>query len=85
LRCAIGAPFDADASWHCTTREFRGRHLFLIAFGVWLLGFTSVLLLDTSVQQRAVRGSRASSLPVRRGIAAALFKARAQVIASLIC
>lgn len=38
----------------CTTREFRGRHLFLIAFGVWLLGFTSVLLLGTSVQQRAV-------------------------------
>ena len=24
------------------TREFRGRHLFGVAFGVWLLGFTSV-------------------------------------------
>jgi len=54
LRCAIGAPSDADVSWHCTTREFRGRHLFLIAFGVWLLGFTSVLLLGITMQQWAV-------------------------------
>ena len=35
-------------------REFRGRHLFLIGFGVWLSGFTSVLLLGITVQQWAV-------------------------------
>jgi hypothetical protein len=33
------------------TREMRGRHLFVTAFVVWLLGFTSVLFLGISAQQ----------------------------------
>ena len=33
------------------TREFRGRHLFLVALGVWLLGFSSVMLLGITVMQ----------------------------------
>ena len=78
MRCAIGAPFDADASWHCTTREFRGRHLFLVAFGVWLLGFTSVLWLGITVQQWAVSALAIFFACLFGGaIASALFRARA--------
>ena len=76
MRCAISAPSDADVSRHCTTREFRGRHLLLIAFGVWLLGSTSVLLLVITVQQWAVSALAIFFACLFGGaIASALFKA----------
>lgn len=57
------------------TREFRGRHLFLVALGVWLLGFTSVLLLGITVLQWAVSALAIFVACLFGGaIASALFK-----------
>lgn len=57
------------------TREFRGRHLFLVALGVWLLGLTSVLLLGITVQQWAVSALAIFFACLFGGaIASALFK-----------
>jgi hypothetical protein len=60
------------------TREFRGRHLFLVAFGVWLLGFSSVLLLGiTATQWLASALAIFFACLLGGAIASALFRARA--------
>jgi hypothetical protein len=60
------------------TREFRGRHLFLVALGVWLLGFSSVLLLGITARQWLVSALAIFVACLFGGaIASALFKAKA--------
>ena len=61
-----------------TSREFRGRHLFLTALGVWLLGFKSVLWLGITVTQWLVSALAIFFACLFGGaIAAALFGQRA--------
>jgi hypothetical protein len=60
------------------TREFRGRHLFLVAFFVWLLGFSSVLLLGiTAVQWLASALAIFFACLFGGAIASALFRPQA--------
>lgn len=60
------------------TRELRGRHLWFVALGVWLLGLSSVLLLGITLQQWLVSALAIFFACLAGGaIASALFRARA--------
>ena len=59
------------------TRIERGRHLWMVALGVWLLGLSSVLLLGISLFQWLVSGLAIFFACLIGGaIASALFRPR---------
>ncbi|RIL04758.1 MAG: hypothetical protein DCC71_12980 [Proteobacteria bacterium] len=59
-------------------RDLRGRHLWFVALGVWLLGLTSVALLGISLRQWLVSALAIFFACLFGGaIASALFRARA--------
>jgi hypothetical protein len=59
------------------TREMRGRHLWIVALGVWVLGLSSVLLLGISFGQWLASGLAIFVACLLGGaVSAALFPAR---------